>query len=204
MQIQLARRWLILLQVHTDGRACNSCTRKSEYETGPVFKDKANALILGDRTVHRIVICKHVRFPDREIPKLFANQTRLGRNHGCKHVVSSLLLHALVVVPGVVVASIFLPVLHAHISNANERLRRVRILRSKNLQPCKDRPHTILLAHVIATCAKRLLATDERSVFGSLWESCTSGIHQIAEKLPASRHLKIRDAKLRRNQIKRA
>ena len=62
---------------------------------------------------------------------------------------------------------------------------------SEDLEPAEDGPQTVLLSHVIATCAKALLTTD-----GNL-----ARVKQVAEELPAGRSLEAIKAEFLANVV---
>ena len=60
MQGQVATGWLVLLEVEPHGGARHSSAGQSEDNSRVVLEDKAEALPLGDASIDRIHVFKHV------------------------------------------------------------------------------------------------------------------------------------------------
>ena len=104
-------------------------------------------------------------------------------------------LHPLVVIAGVVVSAELAPVVHGDVLHADQRLALLVPLYASLLalvatghhrQPAQDREDAVLLADVVGAQAEALLSAQE-GVVALLPE--LRAVHQVAEELPAGRHL---------------
>eukprot|EP00754_Rhynchopus_humris_P015547 Rhum_TRINITY_DN14453_c0_g3::Rhum_TRINITY_DN14453_c0_g3_i1::g.87973::m.87973 len=204
--VQVRVRRHVTLEVQPDRRTRHTRAGETEDDTRAVAEDPADALVRGHRRVlvHRVLVAEVVA--RRQLQALRAVRgggTRLG--HALRHeghdLVRLLLVHSLVVVAGVVVASEGAPVLFRDLLHAHKRLARL-VLRCEDLQPREHRPHAVLLAHVVGPRPERLLAAQERRVAGACRE--VAGVHQVAEELPARRRLEALDALRLSHAVERA
>mmetsp|Transcript_766 Transcript_766/g.1818 ORF Transcript_766/g.1818 Transcript_766/m.1818 type:complete len:234 (-) Transcript_766:1310-2011(-) len=175
--IKVAAGGLVLLQVQADGSPHDASARHTEHDARAISEDEADALVLGHAAIDGIVVLKHICL--LELPGAEAVLRPLARHlsHACHHLVGTIKVHTLVVVPSVVVTAIGLPVILDDVGGGDEGLGGVRVLGSQDLEPCKHSPHAVLLADVVAASAEGLLAADEGRVLG--------GVHEVAEELPA-------------------
>eukprot|EP00962_Isochrysis_galbana_P004699 scaffold1296_cov129-Isochrysis_galbana.AAC.2 len=201
---QVTRGRLVCLEVHADGGAGNTGARQAEDDARARLEDEPDALVLGDGTIDWVCVGEHVRLGDLHAIDRSADQPRLRLHHASHHLLGALLVHALVVIPSVVVAAVLSPVPLGNIGDAHQRLAFIQVGSGEDLQPSKHGEHAVLLPHVVAARPKGLLAADEGRVEGRAGEGRGARVHQVAEKLPAGRHLKVRDVELQGNQVQRA
>mmetsp|Transcript_39095 Transcript_39095/g.99270 ORF Transcript_39095/g.99270 Transcript_39095/m.99270 type:complete len:351 (-) Transcript_39095:1085-2137(-) len=200
---EVAGRIGILLKVQADRRAGDAGAGEPENDAGAVRENEAEALVLRHAQVHGVAVLEDVIDGDLHALDGLADEVTRVVGHQLHHLLRLWLVNALVVVPGVIVAAVLLPMRVGDVLDAHQLSRGAGLGRD-DLHPGEHGPHAVFLADVVAACAERFFATDERRVGLAIWEVMSATVHQIAEKLPAGGNLEASQALLLRDQVQGA
>mmetsp|Transcript_18975 Transcript_18975/g.48920 ORF Transcript_18975/g.48920 Transcript_18975/m.48920 type:complete len:255 (+) Transcript_18975:223-987(+) len=202
--VEIARRRLVLLEVEAHGRAVDAGATQPEDDTRAVRHHVPDALVRAHRAVDWVVVRELVELAEHVAALILSAGLAGLARHLLHHLGGRRLVHALKVVPRVVVAPKLRPVRAHNLADADEWLGGVGVLLRQNLQPRKHRPHAVLLPHVVRARAEGLLTAEEGRVRLALWERRGARVHQVAEELPAGGHLERLDAACARDAVERA
>mmetsp|Transcript_84594 Transcript_84594/g.236772 ORF Transcript_84594/g.236772 Transcript_84594/m.236772 type:complete len:262 (-) Transcript_84594:158-943(-) len=200
VQADVPVRRHVLLEVKPHRGAGHARAREAEDDAGAVCEDEADALVLGDAAVHGVQVLEDVVGLDLHALHLLPHERAGLVGHGLHHLLGLRLVDALVVVPCVVIPAVLLPVLDRDLLDRDEAPFGEG-LRGEDLQPRQHRPHAVLLAHVVAPRAERLLAADKGRVGLLVREVVRPAVHEVPEELPPGRHLKVWQALLLRDEV---
>mmetsp|Transcript_1768 Transcript_1768/g.4292 ORF Transcript_1768/g.4292 Transcript_1768/m.4292 type:complete len:203 (+) Transcript_1768:184-792(+) len=196
---KIAAGGLILLEIQANRGTCHARAGKAEDDPGAILEDDPDALVLRHAAVNRVLVLEDVVALD--LHALHGSPADRHLRHLLHHFLRLGLVDTLVVVARVVIPPELLPMLLGDILH-RDQLASGLALRSKDLQPSKDRPHPILLPDMISPGAEGLLTTNEGGVNLGVWKiRRVAAVHEIAKELPARRSLEALDAQFLSHEV---
>mmetsp|Transcript_62270 Transcript_62270/g.157640 ORF Transcript_62270/g.157640 Transcript_62270/m.157640 type:complete len:256 (-) Transcript_62270:508-1275(-) len=199
MLAQVTARGLVLLEVEADRGARHARPGETEDDPRAILEDDPDALVLRHAAVNRVLVLEDVVALD--LHALHGSPADRHLRHLLHHFLRLGLVDTLVVVARVVIPPELLPMLLGDILH-RDQLASGLALRSKDLQPSKDRPHPILLPDMISPGAEGLLTTNEGGVNLGVWKiRRVAAVHEIAKELPARRSLEALDAQFLSHEV---